>query len=299
METTNNMLEKHISYSCNDISLIDVSSYSYHKALKIFKSTIDSFFPVIKRRKNDSSYTARFLRNVHIMEIDPLYKKEILCENKFCTSYSITIEENSVKTNGGFCFFWLDPFISPEEKHEHSNIQFMLMKAYKRHEEQFKIINALPLIFHIVPEDKDHENCYGIMTTCSEPMKFNFTNHFLKNGDWICFNNIKYSTWHKRDSIYFSNIFAYQFKKAHESHKLPMRLPKTITQNNITNVETLALLKKYQGKYASASFKREFLSETVNGKSTVRLANTFGLKITRLTVKKIDVIAHVEIDKEI
>jgi len=270
-----------------------------HKHYPCCKDDSATDYIITKKINNNNPYAVRYEQNILKMKVNPLYSRDILNSSEESTTYKITIHEVSTKVKGLFDFLWLDRLTSLEEKCEHLNIQFMLMKAYQKHEKQFEKIITFPVLFESLTKKK-YLNYFGVSVECSDVDKFIFMNRFLKNGNWICTNNEKFEQWTEKNSIYFSNVFCYQFKKFHESHQLPMRLPKIITRENIRNTVTCELIEKCYGKIDHATFTSRYLKETVNGKSTVRLAELFGLKITKVIVTSnlfsYSVITHVEPD---
>ena len=89
----------------------------------------------------------------------------------------------------------------------------------------------------------------------------------------------------EKSAFYFSDIIAFQFKKISDTHRRPLVLPKCIYRESIENPETILLLRQNRENYTTLKFAKAFLKDTDNGKSTVRVAEDFGLDITGLTVQ--------------
>ena len=100
---------------------------------------------------------------------------------------------------------------------------------------------------------------------------------------WYLRSNFK-SEHSPRNSFYLSNVLVRQYEMCFKENQWPFQLPETIHQCNICNKESDQLIRQYAGQHNSKKFMDDFLNNTVNGKSTVRIVNCFDLDINRLTV---------------
>ena len=132
-------------------------------------------------------------------------------------------------------------------------------------------------IFTSTPEDKTEK--YGICR---------FINYFTPEA-WYLQENVKSKSIPK-DSFFLSNVIVKQFEKCFKEKQWPFQLPKTIHRCNISNRKSDLLIRQYAGQHDSEKFMHDFLNNTVNGKSTVRIADCFALDIHQLTVKEGNVI---------
>ena len=110
-----------------------------------------------------------------------------------------------------------------------------------------------------------------------------FENKFAPE-EWTLQANGKSDTIDKK-SFFMNNIIAEQFEKSFAIKGWPLQLPKTIKRLNIVNDDTDKLIQSYKGRHDSDDFMQDFLKNTVNGKSTVRIAEDFDLEIYKLSVE--------------
>ena len=127
------------------------------------------------------------------------------------------------------------------------------------------------------PEDKTEK--YGICR---------FINYFTPEA-WYLQENFKSKSIPK-DSFFLGNVIIKQFEQCFKEKQWPFQLPKTIHRCNISNKKSDLLIRQYAGQHDSEKFRHDFLNNTVNGKSTVRIADWFDLDIHQLTVEEGDVI---------
>ena len=149
---------------------------------------------------------------------------------------------------------------------------------------------------------KEHDNLSEMTTTDTSEYTdgsscmFTWTpqDKLAKYGSCRFINTFTPTTWYlksnfkseksPRNSFYLSNVIAMQYKKCFTENQWPFQLPETIHQCDICNKESDELIRQYAGQHNSQEFMDDFLRTTVNGKSTVRIANSFGLDIYQLTV---------------
>jgi|GEM_PF-2336149 len=109
---------------------------------------------------------------------------------------------------------------------------------------------------------------------------------YSKNTDSRFINKYTPNRWYFEDNyrqsnepIYFSDMIQYQYKIISNRNKFHGQLPKEIARCTVINRETL---NKTEGLIGSPLMKR-FMTETVNGKSTQRVLDTFGLRAKAVT----------------
>ena len=115
-----------------------------------------------------------------------------------------------------------------------------------------------------------------------------FINYFTPEA-WYLQENFKSKSIPK-DSFFLGNVIIKQFEQCFKEKQWPFQLPKTIHRCNISNKKSDLLIRQYAGQHDSEKFRHDFLNNTVNGKSTVRIADWFDLDIHQLTVEEGDVI---------
>lgn len=129
---------------------------------------------------------------------------------------------------------------------------------------------------------------YGQTRTCGEgntnghPWKYRFCNEFTQKH-WKFKNNLKEGNYNPHD-FYMSTVIAWQYQWAFEKKGWLLELPSTIERSSISNPDTSKVLIDHRADYGNEAFRKAFLETTVNGKSTVRVAQALGLKIDRLAV---------------
>ena len=132
---------------------------------------------------------------------------------------------------------------------------------------------------------KDGGSCMYTWTPKDKLAKYGscrFINTFTPTT-WYLKSNFK-SEKSPRNSFYLSNVIAMQYEKCFTENQWPFQLPETIHQCDICNEKSDQLIRQYAGQHNTKKFMDDFLQNTVNGKSTVRIADCFGLDIKRLTV---------------
>lgn len=159
------------------------------------------------------------------------------------------------------------------------------MKTVK-YKKQFKDIELY--LNSDITEGKDISSPTYVTTytkqECKKEIGTSFFGNYFTQDSWVCSYNDK-SRMKKPNLFFMSNVIAHQLEKLSEKTKQPLQLPKTIIRENIDNEETLKVIQKHEGHYDSEAFKKDFLENTVNGKSTIRITEEFGLKVNNLSVQ--------------
>jgi len=172
-------------------------------------------------------------------------------------------------------------WLSPTDVQWDQQIRQRLVQLKSRYVEQFKNIHALTTTYQwfscMRTEGKSPENA-----SVGKAWRYQFRNEFTKDC-WRFILNLKAGHMDKK-AIYMSNVIAHQFERAFEANGWLLALPQTIVQFRIANKQTNDVLLAHRTNYQSPAFKDAFLQTTVNGKSTVRVAEDLGMIIDRLTV---------------
>ena len=148
-----------------------------------------------------------------------------------------------------------------------------------------KNIYRYDCMYTSIPEDKQEK--YGI---CK------FINYF-RPETWYLKENFKSKSIPK-DSFFLSNVIVKQYEMCFKEKQWLFQLPETIHRCNISNRQSDLLIRQYAGQHDSEKFMHDFLNNTVNGKSTVRIADSFALEIHQLTVKEGNVIRAIPAPSE-
>ena len=177
-------------------------------------------------------------------------------------------------------------FTTLEGCHAKINRDKQIMERLKhlksKYSEQFKNMHALTSTYE----------WWGQMRTLGEseekdPSKPSFWEYCFRNeftqDRWIFSRNEKMGNIDEK-AFYMSNVVAHQFEQAFKEYGWPLKLPKTIERSSIINKKTNETLISHKADYHSDAFKKAFLETTVNGKSTVRVAQDLGMKVNKLTV---------------
>ena len=195
------------------------------------------------------------------------------------TSQGLTTNARAVcPSNEGIS--WLST-VDGQDAHRDKQIRHRLVQLKSRYARQFKNMHALTTTFQwftcMRTEGKSPEETSPLKT-----WQYDFRNEFTKDR-WRFIQNLKTGHIDKK-ALYMSNVIAYQFERAFDMNGWLLALPQTIVQFRIANEQTNDVLLAHQTDYQSQAFKDAFLQTTVNGKSTVRVAEDLGMIIDRLTV---------------
>ena len=87
-----------------------------------------------------------------------------------------------------------------------------------------------------------------------------------------------------KDFFYMSNVIVHQFEQISLDDGRLLELPTIIERCGISNRQTIKCLIEPKDRFNSDAFLQAFLETTVNGKSTVRVAQDLGLTIDGLKV---------------
>ncbi|WP_257283031.1 hypothetical protein [Endozoicomonas sp. SESOKO1] len=166
---------------------------------------------------------------------------------------------------------------------EHASIQQLLDElkiTYKKENEHLaEMTTTCPGKY------SDGQECYYTFTPKDKWDKYGycrFINTFTPKN-WFFKSNFK-STDVPAHFFYMTNVVAMQYEACFRDNGWPLQLPETIHRCDISNKQSDALILKYAGQHDCSAFMDEFLHNTVNGKSTRRIADAFGLEIYQLTV---------------
>ncbi|MBO9496469.1 hypothetical protein J7438_20640 [Thalassotalea sp. G20_0] len=105
----------------------------------------------------------------------------------------------------------------------------------------------------------------------------------LTRTHWEFYRNYKTGKAAKH-VFYMSNLIVHQFEQTARYESWLLELPTIIERCGINNRQTIECLVEHKDRFDSDAFVQAFLGATVNGKSTVRVAQDLGLMICGLDV---------------
>ncbi|MGI2028438.1 hypothetical protein [Endozoicomonas acroporae] len=105
----------------------------------------------------------------------------------------------------------------------------------------------------------------------------------LTGTHWEFYRNFKTGKAAKH-VFYMSNVIVHQFEQTARHESWLLELPTIIERCGIINKQTVECLVEHKDRFNSNTFVQAFLETTVNGKSTVRVAQDLGLMICGLDV---------------
>ncbi|WP_422459616.1 hypothetical protein [Endozoicomonas sp. ALB115] len=168
---------------------------------------------------------------------------------------------------------------------EHARIQQLLNElkiTYKKENEHLaEMTETFPSKY------SDGQECYYTFTSKDKLDKYGpcrFINTFTPEA-WFFKLNFK-SDIVPGHFFFMSNVVALQYENCFRDNGWPLQLPETIHRCDINNKQSDTLILKYTGQHDSSAFMDDFLHNTVNGKSTRRIADAFGLEIYQLAVRE-------------
>ncbi|CAC9461735.1 hypothetical protein [uncultured Gammaproteobacteria bacterium] len=181
--------------------------------------------------------------------------------------------------------------LSPIEGTYQNNNLFHFPEAYERLE---NIVRAYPTDkFNLLNNNtkfliKSEESSNGalIIQAFSYPSGDNFRNTmYFSTGELVFNSNFKNKYPDRRSGLNATEVISYQYLGMTKIAGALNMLPKIILRHNIINPSTEEAIKIYQTDRNYLNFYRNFLIESDNGRSSLRIANTFSLKVVSIQLK--------------
>ncbi|VVH57177.1 hypothetical protein BSPCLSOX_2611 [uncultured Gammaproteobacteria bacterium] len=181
--------------------------------------------------------------------------------------------------------------LSPIEETYWNNDLFYFPEAYRRLE---NIVRAYPADkFNLLDTNtefliKSEGSSDGalIIQAYSHPPSDSFTNTMnFSTGELVFNSNFKNKYPDRRSGLNATEVTSYQYLGMTKIAGALNMLPKTMLRNNITNPSTEEAIKIYQADRNYLNFYRNFLIKSDNGRSSLRIANTFSLKVASIQLK--------------
>ncbi|CAB5501019.1 hypothetical protein AZO1586I_735, partial [Bathymodiolus thermophilus thioautotrophic gill symbiont] len=128
-----------------------------------------------------------------------------------------------------------------------------------------------------------------IIEAYSHPSSDHFTNIMnFSTGELVFDANFKSKHPDRRSGLNATEVTSYQYLGMTKIAGALNMLPKTMLRQNITNPSTNEVIKIYKTDKNYPRFYNNFLRNSDNGRSSLRITNTFSLEVTSIKLKSID-----------
>ncbi|CAC9466786.1 hypothetical protein [uncultured Gammaproteobacteria bacterium] len=183
--------------------------------------------------------------------------------------------------------------LSPIESTYRGDNLFYFPESYERLEEIVKTYpaNKLNLLNTKTEFSTKSEESNGalIVKAYTHPSFDTFRNtmHF-STGELVFNSNHKYKDKNHHSSLNATEVTAYQYLGMTKIAGALNMLPKTMLRRSITNPSTNEAIEIYQADRNYPKFYRNFLIKSDNGRSSLRIANTFSLEVSSIELEDAD-----------
>jgi RHS repeat-associated protein len=184
--------------------------------------------------------------------------------------------------------------LSPIEGTYQNNNLFYFPESYERLEnivkaypaDKFNLLNNNTK-FSIEPEESNNGEL--LIRAYSNPPFDCFLNTMnFSTGELVFNSNIKYRDKNYRSGLNATEVTAYQYLGMTKIAGALNMLPKTMLRQSITNPSTNEAIEIYLADRNYPKFYRNFLIKSDNGRSSLRITNTFSLKVASIEFEAID-----------
>jgi hypothetical protein len=184
--------------------------------------------------------------------------------------------------------------LSPIEGAYQNNNLFYFPESYERLE---NIVKAYPTDkFNLIDDNTrfsimsdNSSNGELIIEAYSHPSSDHFTNIMnFSTGELVFDANFKSKHPDRRSGLNATEVTSYQYLGMTKIAGALNMLPKTMLRQNITNPSTNEVIKIYKTDKNYPRFYNNFLRNSDNGRSSLRITNTFSLEVTSIKLKSID-----------
>ncbi len=181
--------------------------------------------------------------------------------------------------------------LSPIEETYRNNDLFYFPEAYERLEnivrtypaDKFNLLNANT---EFLIKSEESSDGALVIQAYSHPPYDSFRNTMnFSIGELVFNSNFKDENPILRSGLNATEVTSYQYLGMTKIAGALNMLPKTMLRNNIVNPSTEEAIKIYQADKNYLNFYRNFLIESDNGRSSLRIANTFSLKVVSIQLK--------------
>ncbi len=192
--------------------------------------------------------------------------------------------------------------LSPIEETYQNNNLFYFPEAYERLENIVKTypadrLNLLNTNTEFLIKSEESSNRALIIQAYSRPPSDSFTNIMnFSTGELVFNSNFKNINQNRRSGLNATEVISYQYLGMTKIAGALNMLPKTMLRHNITNPSTNETIKIYKADRNYPRFYNNFLKNSDNGRSSLRITNTFSLEVTSIRLKGIsnDVRLHLK-----
>ncbi|CAB5502854.1 Putative toxin subunit [Bathymodiolus thermophilus thioautotrophic gill symbiont] len=176
--------------------------------------------------------------------------------------------------------------LSPVEEIEHNDSTFKFPEAYQR---VLDIVRSIPADkYHAlntsteftIESEREHEDALKIKSTTIIMFDVFINAMDFSTGVLTFRENFKHNV--PDFGLNALQITAYQYIGMTKIAKAPDRLPRTFLRENMTNVLAKNIAMTYEVDQKYLKFRENFLNESDNGRSSLRIAHTFGLEVTHI-----------------
>jgi RHS repeat-associated protein len=181
--------------------------------------------------------------------------------------------------------------LSPIEGTYQNNNLFYFPEAYERLENIVKTypadkFNLLNTNTEFSIESEESSNGELIIQAYSYPPFDYFTNIMnFSTGELVFNSNLKNEHKDHRSGLNATEVTSYQYLGMTKIAGALNMLPKTILRQSITNPSTNEAIEIYLADRNYSNFYRNFLIKSDNGRSSLRIANTFSLKVASVELE--------------
>lgn len=169
----------------------------------------------------------------------------------------------------------------------HRLIQKKLNHLKEKYKKEYRRIDEV-MNTKIVEDDNEVNSMSETKKEKRNKFGYSVFSNTLAPERWTFYANYKPKKINKKE-FFMSNMVAIQFEKTFYEKNWPLEFPKEIKRSNIVNEDTDKLILSYIDRHDSDEFMQDYLRNTVNGKSTVQVAQDFDLEVYKLSVSQGDV----------
>ncbi|SSC07174.1 hypothetical protein BTURTLESOX_1603 [bacterium endosymbiont of Bathymodiolus sp. 5 South] len=183
--------------------------------------------------------------------------------------------------------------LSPIEGTYQNNNLFYFPEAYERLENIVRAypadkLNLLNTNTEFLIKSEESSNGALIIQAYSHPPYDIFRNTmYFSRGELVFTANLKSKRPVYRSGLNATEVTSYQYLGMTKIAGALNMLPKKILRQNITNHSTNEVIKIYQTDRNYPRFYNNFLRNSDNGRSSLRITNTFSLEVTSIKLKSI------------
>ncbi|WP_241502550.1 RHS repeat-associated core domain-containing protein, partial [Bathymodiolus azoricus thioautotrophic gill symbiont] len=183
--------------------------------------------------------------------------------------------------------------LSPIEGAYQNNNLFYFPESYERLENIVRTypadkLNLLNTSTEFFIKSEDSNGGALIVKALSCPPSDTFTNIMNFSTGGLVFNaNFKNIRQNRRSGLNATEVISYQYLGMTKIAGALNMLPKTMLRQSIINPSTQEAMRIYRTDKNYSRFYRNFLIESDNGRSSLRIANTFSLEVSSVELEAI------------